>query len=333
MKNSVKEVLFKLTGLSPKAKFAKDMKELMLSYGAEASQNSLRDILTYLKSKEREIVKGDFEVIEEIVEREYNRRIPEIKNTLLKYRESLYKSYKRKLPIAKMVWINQLDETAGELSDYTKGRVKSIEIDFKKEDATISTNLNMADLRAIEYLTVADIVYLKGHATDNFTVKEITAEMVTARKNGVLANQLVTTLQANFAEITPTDYANTFGERSYWEGVVRYYSTITRTATTLNDLNTAGQKTYRWYARMTERTCLICGELHNKVFDLQPALTWLDKYYAYAEKGDIKGLKRSNPWLKNKEQAEGLGRGTGFFPPAHFRCECFIRMDLGHDYK
>lgn len=332
MNKSVKEVLFRLTGLSPKAKFAKDMKELMVSYGSEASRNSLNRILSYLNSKHREIVPGDFDKIEDIIEQEYSRRIPEIKQTLLTSRESLYKNYKRKLPLAKMVWVNQLDKSKGEFSDHTKKQIKSIEFDISKAEATISTNLNQADLRAIQYLTEADIVYLKNHATDNYTVKEITNEMVIARKAGILANELATTLQTTYSEITPTDYADKFGEKPYWEGVVRYYDTMTKTATTLNDFNTAGYDTYRWYARMTERTCPICEELHNKVFDLQPALTWLDKYYDAADRGDIDGLQKANPWVKNKTEAEAIIQTDGFFPPAHFRCECFIRMDLGHDY-
>ena len=98
------------------------------------------------------------------------------------------------------------------------------------------------------------------------------------------------------------------------------------------DLRDTGQKTYKWYARMTERTCLTCSELHNKVFTVASAVKNLDNYLKASEERDIEAMQDANKWVNVTEAGE-MTESDGFFPPAHFRCECFIRMDLGYDYK
>jgi hypothetical protein len=157
--------------------------------------------------------------------------------------------------------------------------------------------------------------------------------MIAGRVDKLLGNQIANLLREEFAKYTPEKYAEKFGEMDYWVNVVREYDTMTKSTTTLNDFNAAGYVDYRWYARMTERTCKTCKRLHNRVFTLSVAMEDLEKYYAAAERGDYEELKAIGGWLKSPEEADELTADSGYFPSAHWRCECWIRMNLGYDYE
>lgn len=312
--NPILYVIKTVTKKNPKQQFKKVLTDELQKYGLAAAKSAEAEVLSYLDKLKRMPKLKDDEKVMAIIEEAYSPGIDDIKSTLLKQRRSLTKHYKRRLPIAKANW-------------HKEGGL------VYKADDNLSYDLNRADERAIKLLTEADIVFIKKHPPKSDIAKAINKLMISGRADTLTGNQIAELLREEFAKYTPEQYAAKFGEMDYWVNVVREYDTMTKSTTTLNDFNEAGYVDYRWYARMTERTCETCKRLHNRVFTLSAAMEDLEKYYDAAERGDYKALKSIGGWLTSPEEADALKSDSGYFPSAHWKCECWIRMNLGYDYK
>jgi hypothetical protein len=312
--NPILHLIKTATKTNPKQKFNKVLSKQLQAYGLEAAKTSQEEVINYLQSINGKLKDKNINKAMSIIDEAYLVGLDDIESSLLKQRELLTKHYKRRLPIAKANW-------------HKEGGL------VYKADDTLSYDLNLADERAIKLLTEADIVFIMKHPPKSEIAKAINNLMIAGRVDKLLGNQIANLLREEFAKYTPEKYAEKFGEMDYWVNVVREYDTMTKSTTTLNDFNEAGYVDYRWYARMTERTCKTCKRLHNRVFTLSAAMEDLEKYYAAAERGDYEELKAIGGWLKSPEEAAALSSGSGYFPSAHWKCECWIRMNLGYDYK
>lgn len=334
--NKVLEVLLTCANLNVKQRFDRDMNKIMRKYAERSAVNARDKAIEFLNSAG----KVNDRVIEEtnkIVIAEYSRGLTVIKEDLKKKRTALYKHYKRKLPVMKAEWAKQLNLPAGQLKDEYKGEIAKellkYNIDIQKAEMTLTYDLNRTDIRAIKYLTEADIFFIKDHAPDSPIAKAINEALIAGKERGLFGNDIAGKLSYDFGEYTPESFLSEFAQYSYWEGVVAGYDSITKTSAVINDFTEAGYITYRWYARQNERTCPICLALHNKVFTVESAKKDLDAYLKAAEDGNYEDLKTISPWLKSPEEAEALTEKDGYWPPAHPKCRCFVRMDLGYEYK
>jgi len=312
--NPILHLIKTVTKTNPKQKFNKVLSKQLQSYGLAAAKTSQKEVINYLQSINGKLKDKNIDKAMSIIDEAYLGGLDDIESTLLKQRESLTKHYKRRLPIAKANW-------------HKEGGM------VYKADDTLSYDLNLADERAIKLLTIADMVFIKDHPLKSEVAKLINKLMIEGMADTLTGNEIAEMLREQFGEYTPEQYAKKFGETDYWVNVVREYDTMTKSTTTLNDFNEAGYVDYVWYARMTERTCDTCAKLHNRVFKLKAAMDDLEKYYAAAERGDLKALKAVGTWLKSPEEADALSSDSGYFPSAHWKCECWIRMNLGYDYK
>ena len=327
-------VLRKLLGKAPTDVFDTKMNNVLQEYSENASTEIITETIKCLKDTKREIVKRDYDKIEKIIDSGYSIGIDKVRKTLLNQRTKLYKYYKGNISKAKSIYIKQLivPEDKKDLIKKAKYLIGKNLIE-KAPEAEIDYSLDKIDERAIESLTNGDMVYIKNEHPQKSTVaKDIKAEMIAGTKEGLLGNQVALLLVEKFSEYTPKQYAERFGETNYWNGVVRNYNSITKSTVSILDLQRAKQKTYKWYARMTERTCKICASLHNKTFLVQSAVDNLNMYLDASDAGDVTAMQEANKWVNETEAGEMI-ESDGFFPPAHFRCECFVRMDLGYDYK
>jgi len=312
--NPILHLIKTVTKTNPKQKFNKVLSKQLQSYGLAAAKTSQKEVINYLQSINGKLKDKNIDKAMSIIDEAYLGGLDDIESTLLKQRESLTKHYKRRLPIAKANW-------------HKEGGM------VYKADDTLSYDLNLADERAIKLLTIADMVFIKDHPLKSEVAKLINKLMIEGMADTLTGNEIAEMLREQFGEYTPEQYAKKFGETDYWVNVVREYDTMTKSTTTLNDFNAAGYVDYRWYARMTERTCKTCKRLHNRVFTLSVAMEDLEKYYAAAERGDYEELKAIGGWLKSPEEADELTADSGYFPSAHWKCECWIRMNLGYDYE
>lgn len=359
MKNNEKfiEVLKTKLGLNANQIFNREIPKLLKAYGQNNAEKARDKVLKYLKDQNTKVDQDMIDAVMNIIRKQYNKGIDEIYDQLLKKRKALYKFYKRRLPIVKALWIDELAKgienvdslnpvevyvamkqynapvriLGRQITDLSKS-FQGIRDHIEKTDY-LSYSLSSADQRAILMLTVADIVYIKDYWTHAPIAKTIRDALTAAMERGTLGNQIAGKLAFDFAEYTPEKYAEIFGDFNYWDGVAQGYNTLTKSATVINDFDQAGYDTFRWYARMTERTCKICSRLHNKVFSVKKSVAMFEEYYAAAENEDIEAMNKANAWLKKPEDVDNLTEKDGYFPPAHFKCKCFIRMDTGVPYK
>jgi len=266
--------------------------KLLKEYGHTSLDKSLKAVYKYLDNYNTKVTDKTVKKVESIIFETYKKQIKGLPSKIKKLYPDFYRSQKRAYRVRK---------------------------------ETISTDLNQIDMRSIRLLSQADIVWLSNHANNTLISRRIAGIIQQNIEAGLTGYEIQGVIKAQFSEqYTVTEFEKTFGEDRYWALVVNTNITRTSAIANINSMSYAGITTYRWVTRETERTCVICESLHDKVYEVKDAEEHIEDFYSAVEKGDVDAMKEAIPFAQKPADFAGM---FGIMPPAHPECECDIVVE------
>lgn len=180
--------------------------------------------------------------------------------------------------------------------------------------------LDKPDLKAIENLVTGQIAWIKDHGSKSEIAKAVSQKFGELWGQGLTRNKIVDGLRAEFGQLTPTAYAEKFGERAYWKMFTQHHSVLSGSFSDLQRMRKTEK--YKYWARPDERMCPICGAYHNRIFVTGDAIETMDNYLTAAKDGNTEAMKEARPFVTNDQSVNPI-------PPLHIGCRCRI-LPLGN---
>ncbi|HQO23232.1 MAG TPA: hypothetical protein PLH15_10560 [Spirochaetota bacterium] len=288
---TIRENIQLMKGTSPIIEYKKEMRELLEKYSVDRSRESLDDIIKVFGLSKDPIKQKDINNALEIIQKAFEDVPLSITYSLLKHTENAW--------------------------NYSRKPLKPVKI----EKAFDETQIINIDTEVISKLVMADIVWIKNHASGTAMAKELSELMQEFKLQKLTMIEVAEKLTEKYKGMVNNQFVRTFGEREYWKIVTQNQTARISSYANIEDYELAGYDGYEWITR-EDGVCEICNMLGSapyKYFRVSDARENIDKYYEAAAKNDVEKMKKADQFVDKKNPVR-----TGIMPQAHIKCFCAI---------